>query len=138
MLVGVADKSTVHKKHTGSLYLLLRPETQTLVWSQTMYAVQLAWSVSRLVLPLVHSPTLPTCWVQCHEVLVDSAVDQPVTASGTVHSSCWRSAAVVVYYYCATSLAFLHSTPHHRLLPHLNPDWFYLFGTGLPSLPSVL
>jgi len=21
----------------------------------------------------------------------------------------------------------LHSTPPHRLLPHLNPDWFYLF-----------
>jgi len=25
------------------------------------------------------------------------------------------------------------SKPHH-LLPHLNPDWFYLFGTGLPRL----
>ena len=23
--------------------------------------------------------------------------------------------------------------PHH-LLPHLNPDWFYLSGTGLPRL----
>jgi len=23
----------------------------------------------------------------------------------------------------------------HRLLPHLNPDWFYLSGTGLPRLP---
>jgi len=22
----------------------------------------------------------------------------------------------------------------HYLLPHLNPDWFYLFGTGLPRL----
>jgi len=22
----------------------------------------------------------------------------------------------------------------HRLLPHLNPDWFYLSGTGLPRL----
>ena len=22
----------------------------------------------------------------------------------------------------------------HLLLPHLNPDWFYLSGTGLPSL----
>jgi len=22
----------------------------------------------------------------------------------------------------------------HRLLPHLNPDWFYLSGTGLSSL----
>jgi len=21
----------------------------------------------------------------------------------------------------------------HHLLPHLNPDWFYLSGTGLPS-----
>jgi len=27
----------------------------------------------------------------------------------------------------------LHPTPHH-LLPHLNPDWFYLYGTGLPWL----
>ena len=24
-------------------------------------------------------------------------------------------------------------TPLH-LLPHLNPDWFYLFGTSLPKL----
>ena len=24
--------------------------------------------------------------------------------------------------------------PHH-ILPHLNPDWFYLSGTGLPRLP---
>jgi len=22
----------------------------------------------------------------------------------------------------------------HRLLPHFNPDWFYLSGTGLPRL----
>jgi len=22
----------------------------------------------------------------------------------------------------------------HRLLPHLNPDWFYVSGTGLPRL----
>ena len=22
----------------------------------------------------------------------------------------------------------------HRLLPHLNPDWLYLSGTGLPKL----
>jgi len=22
----------------------------------------------------------------------------------------------------------------HNLLPHLNPDWFYLSGTGLPRL----
>ena len=27
----------------------------------------------------------------------------------------------------------LHPKPHH-LLPHLNPDWFYLSGTGLPRL----
>ena len=26
-----------------------------------------------------------------------------------------------------------HPKPHH-LLPHLNPDWFYLSGTGLPRL----
>ena len=26
----------------------------------------------------------------------------------------------------------------HNLLPHLNPDWFYLSDTGLPRLPSVL
>ena len=26
--------------------------------------------------------------------------------------------------------------PHH-LLPHLNPDWFYLSGTGLPRLSWV-
>ena len=25
--------------------------------------------------------------------------------------------------------------PHH-LLPHLNPDWFYLSGTGLPGCPG--
>ena len=24
----------------------------------------------------------------------------------------------------------------HHLLPHLNPDWFYLSGTGLPTLSS--
>ena len=24
----------------------------------------------------------------------------------------------------------------HRLLPHLNPDWFYLSGTGLPGCPG--
>ena len=24
----------------------------------------------------------------------------------------------------------------HNLLPHLNPDWFYLFGTALPRLSS--
>ena len=27
--------------------------------------------------------------------------------------------------------------PHH-LLPHLNPDWFYLSGTGLPRLLSLI
>jgi len=25
--------------------------------------------------------------------------------------------------------------PHH-LLPHLNPDWFYLFGRGHPGCPG--
>ena len=30
-----------------------------------------------------------------------------------------------------------HFLPHH-LLPHLNPDWFYIFGTGLPIAFSVL
>jgi len=26
------------------------------------------------------------------------------------------------------------TTLEYRLLPHLNPDWFYLSGTGLPRL----
>jgi len=26
------------------------------------------------------------------------------------------------------------ATASHHLLPHLNPDWFYLSGTGLPRL----
>jgi len=30
----------------------------------------------------------------------------------------------------------LHPKPHH-LLPHLNPDWFYLPGTGLPRCTCV-
>jgi len=31
------------------------------------------------------------------------------------------------------SFSQCHCHPHH-LLPHLNPDWFYLSGTGLPRL----
>jgi len=30
----------------------------------------------------------------------------------------------------------LHPKPHH-ILPYLNPDWFYLSGTGLPRLSWV-
>ena len=31
--------------------------------------------------------------------------------------------------------SWCHCTPKpHRLLPHLNPDWFYFSGTGLPRL----
>jgi len=28
----------------------------------------------------------------------------------------------------------LHPKKTHHLLPHLNPDWFYRSGTGLPKL----
>ena len=33
----------------------------------------------------------------------------------------------------AVQLMPLHPKPHH-LFPCLNPDWFYLSGTGLPRL----
>ena len=35
----------------------------------------------------------------------------------------------------AHCLHMVHCIPKaHHLLPHLNPDWFYLSGTGLPGL----
>jgi len=34
----------------------------------------------------------------------------------------------------ADCLHMVQLMPWHHLLPHLNPDWFYLSGTSLPRL----
>jgi len=47
-----------------------------------------------------------------------------------VRLSVWSKVQVV----CIWS-SWFHCIPkHHHLLPHLNPDWFYLSGTSLPRL----
>ena len=44
----------------------------------------------------------------------------------------WWGVGVVIWLY---GLAGATASPKtHRLLPHLNPDWFYLSGNGLPKL----
>jgi len=44
----------------------------------------------------------------------------------------WLSVWIEVQIVCIWS-SWCHCIPKpHRLLPHLNPDWFYLSGTGLP------
>jgi len=45
--------------------------------------------------------------------------------------SVWSEVQIVCIW---SSWYHYHPKPNH-VLPHLNPDWFYLSGTGLPSLP---
>ena len=49
---------------------------------------------------------------------------------------CWcsyLSGARCRLFACGPADATANPKPHH-ILPHLNPDWFYLSGTGLPRL----
>jgi len=45
--------------------------------------------------------------------------------------SVWTGARCILFAYGPADAAAIPK-PHH-LLPHINPDWFYLFGTDLPS-----
>jgi len=46
----------------------------------------------------------------------------------------WLSAWSEVQIVCIWSVNATAIPKPHRILPHLNPDWFYLSGTGLPRL----
>jgi len=55
---------------------------------------------------------------------------RPVKLSDEVWLSVWSEVQIV----CIWS-SWCHCIPKpHNLLPHLNPDWFYLSGVGLPGL----
>jgi len=47
--------------------------------------------------------------------------------------SVWSEVQIVCIW---SSLCHCISKPHH-LLPHLNPGWFYLSGTGFPKKEAV-
>ena len=52
---------------------------------------------------------------------------------GTVFAFCYLSGARCRLFAYGPADATAIPKPHH-LLPHLNPDWFYPFGTGLSRL----
>ena len=74
------------------------------------------------------------CVVQCFDTVGWKKEIRPVKIE-------WLGVGVVIFLGrgadCLHMVQLMPFIPKpHRLLPHLNPDWFYLSGTGLPRLSS--
>jgi len=86
---------------------------------------------SWLVAPLYFTPCRGAYCLQCfHTVGYERQEQHPVCNNSAIR--CWP---VICLERAADLPADATAIPkRHRLLPHLNPDWFYLSGTGLPRL----
>jgi len=69
-------------------------------------------------------------------IFVNMCFDTVGWASGRASGLCWYgyvSEARCILFAYGSADATVSPKPH-RVLPQLNPDWFYLSGTGLPRL----
>jgi len=69
-------------------------------------------------------------------IFVNMCFDTVGLASGRASGLCWygnvSEARCILFAYGSADATVIPKP--HRLLPQLNPDWFYLSGTGLPRL----
>ena len=81
------------------------------------------------------------CWYRRHRVafstsalLVGCQEEHPACKKLSGEVLVWLSVWKVVHIVCIWSSWCRYIPKPHHLLPHLNPDWFYLSGTGLLRL----
>ena len=81
------------------------------------------------------------CWYRRHRVafsasalLVGCQEEHPACKKLSGEVLVWLSVWKVVHIVCIWSSWCRYIPKPHHLLPHLNPDWFYLCGTGLLRL----